>query len=261
MSVLLEATSLTKRYGGIVAVNEVSLKVSRGEIVSLIGPNGAGKSTCLNLISRVTDLTSGTLRLGGADISRRAGHDMPRLGVARTFQNLALFRSGSVVENMLVGRHTRMRSGVLASAFYTQAVRREEVANREAVERIIDFLEIEGIRDAVVGSLPYGLQKRVELGRALAVEPQLLLIDEMVSGMNQEETEDIARFILDARDEFGITVLMVEHDLAMVMGVSDRVYVMNFGKLIAEGTPSEVSANPEVIKAYIGGHSDLGVKQ
>jgi branched-chain amino acid transport system ATP-binding protein len=252
VSVLLDARGLTKRFGGITAVRDMQLVIAEGEIISLIGPNGAGKTSCLNLLSRIFKPTSGSIIYRGDELLNAAPYSLPSLGIARTFQNLALFPSGTVVENILVGRHSLMKSTVLGSALFLPSVRREEIEHREAVEKIIDFLEIESIRNTKVGSLPYGLQKRVELGRALAVQPKLLLVDEMVSGMNLEETEDIARFLLDIRDEYGTSILMVEHDLGMVMGISDRVYVMNFGQLIATGAPAEVANDPAVIAAYMG---------
>ncbi len=249
---LLEARKISKRFGGLKAVNDVSLRVMPDEIVSLIGPNGAGKTTTFNLISGVLPPTEGEILFGGHSTARLQPHQFARLGMGRTFQNLALFRHGSVVENLLVGRHIHFRYSVLESMVYWGRARREEIAARERIEQIIEFLEIEELRDKPVSQLAYGQQKRVELGRALACEPRLLLLDEIVAGMNREEKEDIARFILDIRDEFGIAVLMIEHDMQVVMDLSDRVYVLDFGSLIAEGTPAEVAASPQVLQAYLG---------
>jgi branched-chain amino acid transport system ATP-binding protein len=253
MSALLLAESLTKTFRGLVAVSDVSLAVGRGEICSVIGPNGAGKTTLFNLISGVLKPTSGRILFDGKDMSHVPSWKFARYGVGRTFQNLALFKHGTVVENLLVGRHIHLKAGVIAGAVFFGRARHEEIAARERVEEIIEFLEIEEIRDQVVGTLSYGQQKRIELGRALASEPKLLLLDEMVSGMNQEETEDIARFVLDIRDDYGIAVLMIEHNMRIVMDISDRIHVLNFGQKIAEGTPAEIGRDAAVAEAYFGG--------
>lgn len=249
---LLSLDTLTRTFGGLRAVSDVSFDVARGEICSIIGPNGAGKTSLFNLISGVLRPTSGRILFDGEDITRERPSRFAARGIGRTFQNLALFKHGTVVENILVGRHIHTKSSVLEAAFFFGRTRKEEIAAREKVEQIVEFLEIENIREAVVGQLSYGLQKRVELARALACEPKLLLLDEMVSGMNQEETEDIARFVLDIRDELGITVLMIEHDMRIVMDISDHVQVLNFGQRIAGGAPDEVRNDPAVLDAYLG---------
>jgi branched-chain amino acid transport system ATP-binding protein len=254
---VLDVREVAKHFGGLRAVEGVSLKVMPVEIVSLIGPNGAGKTTTFNLVSGVLPLSSGQVLFKGRDTAGLRSSDFARLGIGRTFQNLALFRHGTVVENLLVGRHIHFGYSVLESLIFWGRPRREEIAAREKVEAIIEFLEIEELRDKPVSQLAYGQQKRVELGRALACEPELLLLDEIVAGMNREEKEDIARFTLDIRDEFGIAVLMIEHDMQVVMDLSDRVYVLDFGRLIAEGTPAAVAANPAVLAAYLGEEASL----
>lgn len=249
---LLEVRDVTKRFGGLTAVNKVSLHVNAGEICSLIGPNGAGKTTLFNVVSGVLRPTEGAVLFKGKDMAGAHAASYAAAGMGRTFQNLALFKHSTVVENLLVGRHTHIRTNALQSILFYGKARHEEAKAREKVERIVEFLEIEGLRDKVVGSLSYGQQKRVELGRALASEPELLLLDEIVAGMNREEKEDIARFVLDIREELGITVLMIEHDMQVVMDLSDRVYVLEFGQLIAAGTPAQIKDDPEVTRAYLG---------
>jgi len=249
---LLRLDGVSKRFGGLVAVSDVSLDVEAGAICSLIGPNGAGKTTLFNLISAVLRPTSGRILFEGRDLAKLPTHALARLGIARTFQNLAVFKHETVVENLLVGMHAHLRTDPFSAAIFWGRARAEEIRARERVEEIIEFLEIERLRDQIVGTLSYGQQKRVELGRALAVEPKLLLLDEMVSGMNQEEREDIARFVLDLRDELGVTVFMVEHDMGIVMDISDHVCVVDNGRKIAEGAPAEVAANPAVVEAYLG---------
>ncbi len=252
MSAQLDITEVSKSFGGVQAVGRVSLEVRRGEILSVIGPNGAGKTTLLNMISGFYHPDSGRIALDGTDVTHTAPFRMAELGVARTFQNIALFRGMTVLDNLMLGRHVHMRSGVLASFVYWGLAQKEEVTHRRRVEDIIDFLKIQDLRRRPCGSLAYGLQKRVELGRALALDPKILLLDEPMGGCNHEEKEDMARYILDVNQEWGTTIILIEHDMGVVMDISDRVVVLDMGQKIAEGTPDEVRADARVIKAYLG---------
>jgi branched-chain amino acid transport system ATP-binding protein len=249
---LLEVDGISVRFGAVHALTEVSLDVRRGEILAIIGPNGAGKTTLLNVISGFYHPQAGRILFEGRDRTRLRAPDVAALGLARTFQNVALFRGMTVLDNIMTGRLLRMRGSFLWEALYWGPARRQELEHRAFVERIIDFLEIQAIRKTPAGRLPYGLQKRVELARALAAEPTLLLLDEPMAGMNVEEKEDMCRFILDVNDEFGTTIALIEHDMSVVMDISDRVAVLDYGRKIAEGPPDVVRADPAVIHAYLG---------
>jgi len=249
----LVVADASKRFGGVRAVEGVSLAVKRGQIASIIGPNGAGKTSLLNMISGFYKPDTGSITFGGHDITRARPAEIAALGIARTFQNIALFSGMTVLDNIMLGRHVRMRAGVLSSIVYWGMAQREEVAHRARVEELIELLELENLRKQPTSGLAYGLRKRVELGRALALDPKLLLLDEPMGGMNQEEKEDMARFILEVNREWGTTIILIEHDMAVVMDISERVAVLDHGRKIADGTPEEVQRHPDVIRAYLGG--------
>ena len=249
---LLRVENLHLHFGGLTALAGVSFDIYPDEILALIGPNGAGKTSALNCLNGFYRPQRGQIYLEGRNLTRTPTHQIPHLGIARTFQNIALYTGMTALDNLMAARHIHMKQSTLASALYFGSAHREEIEHRRVVEEIIDFLEMEHIRKAIVGALPYGLRKRVELGRALAMEPKLLLLDEPMAGMNVEEKEDIARFILDIHERRGMTILLVEHDMGLVMDIAQRIVVMDFGVKIAEGTPDEIKTNPAVIKAYLG---------
>jgi len=250
--VILDLKGISLSFGGVKALTDISFDVREHEIRAIIGPNGAGKSSMLNVINGVYRPQQGEVILRGEHFARMDPYRAAKAGIARTFQNLALFKGMSVIDNIMTGRNLKMKANLFQQAVWWGPARREELAHRARVEEIIDFLEIQHIRKTPVGRLPYGLQKRVDLGRALAMEPQILLLDEPMAGMNVEEKQDMSRFILDVNDQFGTTIVLIEHDMGVVMDLSDRVVVLDYGKKIGDGVPDEVRANPEVIKAYLG---------
>ena len=250
--VLLKVEDISLSFGGVQALSDVTFEVRAREVLGIIGPNGAGKSSMLNVINGFYHPDEGRITYKGTTRKKMRPHEAARQGIARTFQNIALFKGMSTLDNIMTGRNTMMHRNFLWQALYLGPARTEELEHRRAVERIIDFLEIEAIRKTPVGRLPYGLQKRVELGRALAAEPELLLLDEPMAGMNLEEKEDMCRFILDVNDEFGTTIALIEHDMAVVMDICDRVVVLDYGRKIADGSPDQVRADQDVIDAYLG---------
>ncbi len=249
---ILKADSISLAFGGVKALTNISFEVKEHEILAIIGPNGAGKSSMLNVINGVYHPNAGSITYKGNMRRQMKPHEAATQGIARTFQNIALFKGMSVLDNIMTGRTLKMNAGFLAQCLHIGRARNEEIEHRRKVEEIIDFLQIQSIRKTPVGRLPYGLQKRVELGRALAAEPELLLLDEPMAGMNIEEKEDMSRFILDVNDEFGTTIVLIEHDMGVVMDLSDRIVVLDYGKKIGDGTPTEIRDNKEVIDAYLG---------
>ena len=250
--VMLEAKGIGLSFGGTQALLDVDMEVRRGEIFAIIGPNGAGKTSLFNCINGFYHPPRGSIYFEGREITHLPSHRIAELRIARSFQGLQLFNGLSVLDNIMAGRHFLFKSNILSDAIYFGRTRREEIKHRKIVEKIIDFLEIESVRKQIVGALPYGLRKRVDLGRALVAEPKLLLLDEPMAGMNRDEKEDMARFILDISEEMGITIAVVEHDMGLVMDICERVVVLEFGRKIAEGTPEEIRSNEKVIRAYLG---------
>jgi branched-chain amino acid transport system ATP-binding protein len=250
--VILDVNNISLSFGGVKALTDISFNVREHEVRAIIGPNGAGKSSMLNCINGVYTPQEGSITFRGQTFDHMNSRQVAEMGIARTFQNLALFKGMSVLDNIMTGRNLRIKSNILLQALRIGPAEREEMQHRAYVEHIIDFLEIQAHRKTPVGQLPYGLQKRVDLGRALALEPKVLLLDEPMAGMNVEEKQDMCRFILDVNDEFGTTVVLIEHDMSVVMDISDRVVVLDYGKKIGDGTPEEVRNNPEVISAYLG---------
>lgn len=252
-----EAKDISISFGGLKALNQVSFAIQRGEVFSIIGPNGAGKTTIFNCINRFYDLDKGNFSLEGQDFSKIKPHEVAEMGIARTFQNIELFKNTTVLDNLILGRHRQRRSNVFTEALFSRSVQKQELESRERAEEIIDFLDLEAYREQRVINLPYGVQKTVELGRALAMDPALLLLDEPSSGLNVEETEDLSYWISDIKAELGITILLVEHNMRFVQQVSDRILALDFGETITQGNPADVLNHPEVMKAYLGEENAL----
>jgi branched-chain amino acid transport system ATP-binding protein len=250
--ILLSVENISLSFGGVKALSDISFDIRKGEVRAIIGPNGAGKSSMLNCINGFYHPQQGSITYKGVRRAQMRPHEAAAQGIARTFQNIALFKGMTTLDNIMTGRNLRMKTGILAQAIYFGAAQREEIDHRRYAERIIDFLEIQHVRKLQVGRLPYGLQKRVELGRALAAQPELLLLDEPMAGMNLEEKQDMCRFILDVNDEFGTTICLIEHDMGVVMDISDRVVVLDYGRKIGDGVPDEIKNNQAVIDAYLG---------
>ena len=254
----LKLTDVTLKFGGVTAVDNVSFSVEKGEVFSLVGPNGAGKSTIFNILSRFYTPSHGEITFEGKSILKKQSHEIAGIGIARTFQNIELFHQASVLQNLLVARQTHRKSNPVSEILFSPFVKKEEYRHRYAVEKVIDFLDLQSYREKFISGLPYGVRKVVELGRALAIEPKLLLLDEPASGLSVEETQDVAFWIEDIKKVMGITVLMVEHDMHLVSSVSDRVMALADGKMLALGTPNEVKNHPAVIEAYLGGSEEVG---
>ncbi len=250
--ILLEARNISLSFGGVKALEDISFDIRKGEVRAIIGPNGAGKSSMLNVINGFYHPQQGEIWFDGKLRTRMKPHQVAKLGIARTFQNIALFKGMSTLDNLMTGRYIKMHANLFAQMIWKGPAQREEIEHRQKVEQIIDFLKIQSIRKTPVGKLPYGMQKRVELGRALAAESKLLLLDEPMAGMNLEEKEDMCRFVLDVNEQFGTTIALIEHDMGVVMDISDRVVVLDYGKKLADGSPDEVRNNPAVIDAYLG---------
>jgi branched-chain amino acid transport system ATP-binding protein len=254
---LFEANGVQVTFGGVRALSGLSMAVERGEVFAIVGPNGAGKTTALNCVSRFYDVDMGRLVFKGTDITHARPHAIADLGIARTFQNIELFKNTTVIQNLLLGRHRHRRSSLLSEVFFMPSVRRQEIESRKKAEEVIDFLDLQAYRDHLVGGLPYGVQKTVELARALAMDPELLLLDEPSSGLNPEESEELSFWINDIKEERGITIVLVEHNMGLVKAVSDRVLALNFGQVIASGAPDDVLRHPDVITAYLGEQDGL----